>query len=1030
MSDEDNYIFLSYNGQQEEVKIPSSFEELKDSFYTAFNADTNKNYKFSYCSDDEEPIINEDNFSEEIKNIQEGKLIILVVEDETESKKDDLNKCIIFSSQSNNPQKVELKRQNAIKGSFVLNNDQKNVESSVNSSINFNEGKKSNNNFVSEISGYANDYNEQKEKNENNNDNNKKPYEYIQIKSQEIIKESISEIDVTNELKEKEKQIEELNETIKKLKESESQKINEYNELSKALKEEENKNINNIKKLENNLKTIQDKLEKEKKEKIKIIEDKKEIESQYKLLKESKETNNRNEIEGLKAENNELRSKFESNEKDLKIYKDKYEKEKDKYKKLKIEQNNNNNQLNKIKQENSELVEKIKEININKNKEIEKHKSQIKTLEQNLKNLKDIEDKKNDTINIIINNSDNEDNNDNGKNSHMNLSNLSNTDKDMSEMSKLNKKKQNQKKKNKLEFINKKMKQSENLNLSQFSNLNKDQIIKQEKEYNEKIIKNNLQNSRMRLSLNIEIIGKNLDNKNNEKNEIKQNIIKNEEIMEFKKKLKEKEDEIKKNIKIIENLNIEIKNLEEENKLKDERENFHEKYEKENEEYKIKLKEFENQLNDKEKIIKENNNKIAQIDKEKNEYYSKFQLSENKLKNMNNLLNENNNKINSLQQENQNQEMTIRNFQSQIEEYKSLLSQSQKIQLEKNNEKNKEIEIKLKEYRAQLENKYIQKYQEEIKISIEHIKKSILNKNTDLQNEYEKKYNDLKNNYNQKFSQISTLMLQNQKQNNINKCNTVHNGIKCNKCFKSPIVGYRYKCSICSTYNLCDECEEKNSQTEDHPHAFIKLRKEEVINYNNQNPNLNNNKFNIPRQNNKADNEFKMIHFGEKYSFELINKHNLKGQIEEGEDEINIEIIIKNNGASQWPFKGAKLVPNEKKNIKGEEVILDPLKPGEQKQYNIKFDELKRYPFGNYTAGYIFEINGKTIGDNIDFSLVINERKVEHNDNNNEMDQKVIDDFRNEYSLGRDEYPDDKLWDALKKSNMDKGAAFSSLFDE
>jgi len=493
--------------------------------------------------------------------------------------------------------------------------------------------------------------------------------------------------------------------------------------------------------------------------------------------------------------------------------------------------------------------------------------------------------------------------------------------------------------------------------------------------------------------------------------------------------------------------------LEDKNKLKNEKENLNEKYEKENEEYKNKLKEYVNQLNDKNKIINENKNKLEQIDKEKNEYYSKFQLSENKLKDINNLLIESKNKLNSLQQENQDKEMTIRNFQNQIEEYKSLLSKSQQIQLEKNNEKNKEMEIKLKEYKAQLENKYLQKYQEEMKISIEGIKKNILNKKTDLINQYEKKYNDLNNNYNQKFSQISNLMLQNQKQNNINKCNTVHKGIKCNKCFKSPIVGYRYKCSICSAYNLCDDCEEKNSQTGDHPHAFIKLRKEETNNFNNNNNNfgnINNNNFNnnfgnmnmnnlnnkninnpYPNfdnkkpnrsNNNKDDDEFRLIQFGEKYSFECVNKHDLKGQIEEGEDEIKYEIIIKNNGTSQWPLKGAKLLPNEEKNIKGEEIILDPLKPGEQKKYNAKFDELKRYPSGNYCAGFIFEINGKKIGDNIDLDILITERKEDENKNK-------IEDFRNEYSLGVDEYSDEQLLNVLKENNFDKGRAFSSLFD-
>ena len=262
-----------------------------------------------------------------------------------------------------------------------------------------------------------------------------------------------------------------------------------------------------------------------------------------------------------------------------------------------------------------------------------------------------------------------------------------------------------------------------------------------------------------------------------------------------------------------------------------------------------------------------------------------------------------------------------------------------------------------------------------------------------------------------------------------------------------------YKCSICSAYNLCDDCEEKNSQTGDHPHAFIKLRKEETNNFNNNNNNfgnINNNNFNnnfgnmnmnnlnnkninnpYPNfdnkkpnrsNNNKDDDEFRLIQFGEKYSFECVNKHDLKGQIEEGEDEIKYEIIIKNNGTSQWPLKGAKLLPNEEKNIKGEEIILDPLKPGEQKKYNAKFDELKRYPSGNYCAGFIFEINGKKIGDNIDLDILITERKEDENKNK-------IEDFRNEYSLGVDEYSDEQLLNVLKENNFDKGRAFSSLFD-
>ena len=71
--------------------------------------------------------------------------------------------------------------------------------------------------------------------------------------------------------------------------------------------------------------------------------------------------------------------------------------------------------------------------------------------------------------------------------------------------------------------------------------------------------------------------------------------------------------------------------------------------------------------------------------------------------------------------------------------------------------------------------------------------------------------------------------IKNKNEENINFIfvNTTHNGIKCSSCGQEPIIGCRYKCSICNDYNLCEKCEEENSKSGEHFHNFIKIRKEE-----------------------------------------------------------------------------------------------------------------------------------------------------------------------------------------------------------
>jgi len=52
-----------------------------------------------------------------------------------------------------------------------------------------------------------------------------------------------------------------------------------------------------------------------------------------------------------------------------------------------------------------------------------------------------------------------------------------------------------------------------------------------------------------------------------------------------------------------------------------------------------------------------------------------------------------------------------------------------------------------------------------------------------------------------------------------------HPNVSCDGCAQ-PLFGIRYKCSVCENFDYCEKCEEKNSESHDHP--FIKIRQPEL----------------------------------------------------------------------------------------------------------------------------------------------------------------------------------------------------------
>ena len=996
----EDYIFLTYKGNQEKIDIPLNFNDLKNSFLEKFKEAPSKKFKFIYMNEEEEHYLEDDDFSDKIRDIKNGDNSILVQEEGIESVKQSIN----FSKNFKKPEENDYKRQNCIKVSTNLNTVQEIIEKDY-------DEKNNDNNFIDKFNYYENKYiKDGKNINDSciSSDNNKEK-EYIKKNSETISKEIENN---SLELKEKQKEIDNLNKIIKELKEAENKKEAKLKDISKALEEEKNKNSNNISILNQKIKELNEKLIKEQNEKTKLVKDKNELDSKYKslenkfndsqLLIQKNQKKENKEIEQLKLKNDQLI-------KDLQH--------------LKNGQSEGDSDNLKLKQENKELKEKMEKLKTKKNEEIKEKKNKIKDLEEQLKNIKDNQNNSMTSLNLQNNNSDNSNTN-NG-----NLSLKMNTvigNKNLSENLMIRQMQKNKRKQNKLEFINKKIKerleQKTKLNL-----LDIKKIEKEERSYNE-----NIKYSNQNLIIN--------SNNAQIEKKIKINPKQNEEIVGLKKQLEEKDNQLVKEKELKKNLEIKIKEIEESNKAEKEKAALN-AFEKEKSEFQNRINEIETQLKEKTNIINEEKKKLENSEKTKKEF-------EKNLQNIKEILAQKEDKIKILNNEKQSNINIIRQYEDQIEMYKSDLTKSQKLNLEKNTEQKKEMEQKMKEYQLALENKYKKEYEQKMKGALDDMNKKILQKEESIKKTLDNKYENMKNNYDKKINEMSNLILQNK--NNDKKCKTVHKGIKCFKCLKSPIEGFRYKCTQCGDYNLCEKCEDENMENQFHPHLFIKMKNhdpnyrinfykndnlENKNNYdnninkinNNINNNLNNNRdnININNNNNNNNDDFRIIHFGKdekKYNFECLNRKILIYVIEEGTDKFNIEIYLKNNGDIKWPVNKAKLIFNKNRNLTGKEIILDPLEKGEEMNYKIDFEDLKSYPAGDYDAAVFFEVNGEKYGDEIKINIIIKEKEKEEH-------LKEIEEFRDLYGLSIEEYPNEKVLKALKENNFDSGKTFESFFN-
>jgi len=195
-----------------------------------------------------------------------------------------------------------------------------------------------------------------------------------------------------------------------------------------------------------------------------------------------------------------------------------------------------------------------------------------------------------------------------------------------------------------------------------------------------------------------------------------------------------------------------------------------------------------------------------------------------------------------------------------------------------------------------------------------------------------------------------------------------------------------------------------------------------AFNYNNiQN---NNNEFNndIIQKN---SNEFNIINNNaneeEDYSYECLNKDSLKQVIEEGEEQVNFILTLKNNKKNKWPQGKAKIVSDCSSNFIGDDIILEPQDYNEIRNYSYVVKDLGSYPIGNYKIFLCFEVNEEPYGDKLLLKVEIKEKQ-------NLYIEDKIKEFREIYCLSKEDFSDEHIKNAIQKYNYDYSRAFFSLF--
>lgn len=151
----------------------------------------------------------------------------------------------------------------------------------------------------------------------------------------------------------------------------------------------------------------------------------------------------------------------------------------------------------------------------------------------------------------------------------------------------------------------------------------------------------------------------------------------------------------------------------------------------------------------------------------------------------------------------------------------------------------------------------------------------------------------------------------------------VHENIICNRCGTYPIIGHRYKCSVCMDFDFCQNCEKSVT----HEHPFIKIRSPQYVLKTIFCALDDSKKKSLKPKNRQCEPSTRLLC---RFVKDVVGN---EGDLKEPGEVFLKSWRLRNDGATQWP-RGCRLVFTNG-DFGGDDAVLPCLKPGEEKDISV-----------------------------------------------------------------------------------------------